>query len=488
MKGKKILAGILSAAMVLGTMVFPAFAEDTENVAEISGKGYASLAEAVGAANGGDTVKVLSDVILSDQVVINNNITLDLNGHTVTSNYAIQETPKGASIPLNYAFVFVNGGTITDSAEEKGALIATAARAINVKGDRFYVKDVTVKCTSNIPSGNAVIGTNNSLTMTNSAIIGEFAGSYTVSSFGAAAEDYIIENSKIVGTSFGIYRNGNSGTFKMTVKDSDVTANGAAAYISNTDKYPKHNVTFINTKLSGGTGIEAKFSNIDLENCTITASGTVTYGQNNNGATSSGFAVVITDNTVGGGKITPAGKINITSGTYTGLIGLENLDEGKYVEDEKKTDVVISGGKFTNDISAYCALGYETATEGEYTTVVKSNWETAVDSGSYGDGLLGMMRFMFSVTTDKTVKRAGIRYIKTAGGILDTARAITVAGDHKAIQGDVYGVPNGDSNTYYAAAFIETEDGKTIWTTPIECSVNWNQHFTNYTPSVSTAE
>ena len=28
MKGKKLLAGVLSAAMVLGTMAFPAFAEE----------------------------------------------------------------------------------------------------------------------------------------------------------------------------------------------------------------------------------------------------------------------------------------------------------------------------------------------------------------------------------------------------------------------------------------------------------------------------
>lgn len=54
-------------------------------------------------------------------------MTIDLNGHTLTSDYAL--TGLGRD---RYAIVLNNGGKITDSAAdgEKGALIVNKARAI----------------------------------------------------------------------------------------------------------------------------------------------------------------------------------------------------------------------------------------------------------------------------------------------------------------------------------------------------------------------
>ncbi len=49
---KKLLAGVLSAAMILGTMAIPAFADESTsgNAAKIGETEYATLANAVAAA------------------------------------------------------------------------------------------------------------------------------------------------------------------------------------------------------------------------------------------------------------------------------------------------------------------------------------------------------------------------------------------------------------------------------------------------------
>ena len=48
-------------------------------VAKVGETEYATLAEAVDAANNGDTVQLLTDVLQNSEVCINNDITLNLN-------------------------------------------------------------------------------------------------------------------------------------------------------------------------------------------------------------------------------------------------------------------------------------------------------------------------------------------------------------------------------------------------------------------------
>ena len=67
-----------------------------------------------------------------------------------------------------------------------------------------------------------------------------------------------------------------------------------------------------------------------MNNCTAIATVTsdnASYVQNNNGATTNGFAVVSTDNTVGNQVPHPEGTITINGGSYTGLIGLNSLPD-----------------------------------------------------------------------------------------------------------------------------------------------------------------
>ena len=82
-----MLAGVLSAAMVLGTMAIPAFADESTSgkAAKIGETEYATLANAVAAANANDTIEILSDVTESIEIAADKNITIDLNGKTLTN-------------------------------------------------------------------------------------------------------------------------------------------------------------------------------------------------------------------------------------------------------------------------------------------------------------------------------------------------------------------------------------------------------------------
>ena len=330
-------------------------------VASIGSDAYTTLEAAVNAATDGDTVKLLSDVTLDDYLIFNKNITLDLDGHTLTSNY-VMGTTRGE----NYAIRFTAGGTITDSAAEKGELVATKARAVNAAGGVLTLKDATVRVTDDgVSSGNAVIGTNNGLVMTNSKVYGDFTGSYAVCSFGKVEEKIRISDSVIFGTHMGFYRNGSAGHLDMTVKNSEITSNDYAVYISNHKGNLKngeiyfHDVSFTDTTVKGQLGIEVKYTNLTLEDCDVTATGTPSFAQNNNGPEANGFVVVVTDNSVNDEKAEPMGTITIKSGNYQGLIGLENLPEAKaYMADDVKNDVRISGGTFSTDVSAYTAPGF----------------------------------------------------------------------------------------------------------------------------------
>ena len=381
MKLKRILSAILAGATVLCTTALPAFAGDAETgsgepatVAAIRNTAYSTFEEAVTAAKDDDTITLTDNVTVDTQTVINNNITIDLNGNQLVSNYT-----------GNYAFIFKNGGTIKDSANKQGALIATNARAISANGKKLTVSNAVVKVVSNNEKIHAVLAANNGLLLDNSEVIGECPDSYAVCSF-ADYNTFTIKNSTIKANGIGIYHNGSNTNFKMTVDNSTVTIDkvgeyevkdtydAQGIYVSGTKGL--HDIKITDSTISGKNGIEVKYANVTLDNATVTSTVTEpSYVQNNNGPATKGFAVVITDNTKGDNNKTvdPRGTIIINSGTYTGLIGLESFKASKeYLAEGAKTDVRISGGTFNQPLEAsWCADGYEPADNGDGTYTVK---------------------------------------------------------------------------------------------------------------------
>lgn len=115
---KKALATILALVMALSVTTM-AWADD---VAKIDGTGYATLQEAVNAANNGQTIVLQSDVVLtaSLNVAVNKTVTLDLNSYKITAD-------------MNGPHMICNAGnlTITDSSANKTGEIAKIGAETN---------------------------------------------------------------------------------------------------------------------------------------------------------------------------------------------------------------------------------------------------------------------------------------------------------------------------------------------------------------------
>ena len=115
---KKALATILALVMALSVTTM-AWADD---VAKIDGTGYATLQEAVNAANNGQTIVLQSDVVLtaSLNVAVNKTVTLDLNSYKITAD-------------MNGLHMICNAGnlTITDSSANKTGEIAKIGAETN---------------------------------------------------------------------------------------------------------------------------------------------------------------------------------------------------------------------------------------------------------------------------------------------------------------------------------------------------------------------
>ena len=82
-------------------------------VAEVNGVAYATLSEAIAAANAGDTVKLIANFTTdatkteaADRLIVKKSITLDLNGYTMTIPAELEQTN-------NWAAFYINGGTMT---------------------------------------------------------------------------------------------------------------------------------------------------------------------------------------------------------------------------------------------------------------------------------------------------------------------------------------------------------------------------------------
>ncbi len=119
------------------------------NVAEVNGVGYASLQEAVDAAQDGDTVTLIGDIELTERVTVANgqNITLDLNGKTITGtdnatgSFALIEIQPDAELTINDN---VGTGKITLTATNNREWNAYSAVISNQRG-KLTVNDGTIE-------------------------------------------------------------------------------------------------------------------------------------------------------------------------------------------------------------------------------------------------------------------------------------------------------------------------------------------------------
>lgn len=148
---KKLLATILALVMAIGVTT-TAWADGegtTAKIAEIGETGYATLADAIAAAQAGETIVLLADAAINSNTQITRNVAIDLNGKTVTvttvgtqnafevqngATFTIKDSGTGGKLDLGkFGIMLMNsklkieGGEIKVSPAHPGASIAVAA-------------------------------------------------------------------------------------------------------------------------------------------------------------------------------------------------------------------------------------------------------------------------------------------------------------------------------------------------------------------------
>ena len=274
-----------------------------------------TAAELKAAAANGKNVQLTQDVTLTDALTFNNAVTIDLNGKTLTSSL----NSAGYSLVAKADATIVNG-------TYKGT---GSARGIGAYGN-LTMRNVTVDVAGQV--GVACSAADRQYTIEDSTI----KGGYALCNFNNNAT-INVSNSTLEGKNTGFYHNGSNSGLNLTVTGTKINAgnNGIDAtgvYISGStatrDAGGYQKASFTDCTVKGNAAIEVKYTDLTLNNCTVTATvpaANASYTQNDNGSTTNGFAVVSTDNATNNTMPKPEGTITINGGSYTGLIGLHSF-------------------------------------------------------------------------------------------------------------------------------------------------------------------
>ena len=391
-------------------------------VAKIGSKKYETLADAIRLATKGKTVTLLDNITLTEQLVIGKNLTIDLGGFTLTSNYSL--VGSGAdryAIVLNAAVTIKNGKIVANNARVIGAYAAMTMDGVTVE--------------NGIQGGHATIG----LSGAGSAYVirkSTIDGAYSVAVFANNAT-VTITDSILIGRGNTLYHNGSNYGLKLTVTDTTITTRNVddascGVYISgSTDAQSNaenqngaggyQQATFTGCAISGVTnGIEVKYTNLTLNSCNVsTIKNTPSYKQENNGPAASGFAVVSTDNAMGGTTPAPKGTITVSGeGNYVGAIGIGTLIKNTY-EDFEDASYAVSGGTFTNAVPAeYCANGFIPTQNADGTYGVKV--------GTYVAEVNGVKYETLQAAIDKAARGATVTLLADTRANVTIAKALTL--------------------------------------------------------------
>lgn len=397
---------------------------NTAAVAEIDREGvvypFAELAAALEAAQSGDTIRLLADVIISEGMSIDHELTFDLCGHTLTNSeqdYVIWATAdiniistggKGTIEAANGITFIGNDKPITVNVENIDINV-TGGRAIQTSNIIGTFTNITVTAVLENATANnvATLFIDSTITIRDSVI--DYTFNYDESQFATLNDAPIGEsieangaNLTLIGTtvyargngnSYGVISLGNSSTAEaestslsdyvsLDVIDSYIQARGFAISgnglrhctdISITGstiiseegaaiyhpQYGNLSILGSSNSITGSSGIEMRSGSLVVEGGTITATGDpFASDPNGNGSTTDGAAIAIVQHTT---KL--AIDVALNGGTYTGnrAIYEENL-QNNTEEDIDKIALNVNGGTYngellTKDLSGYVRGG-----------------------------------------------------------------------------------------------------------------------------------
>ena len=175
---KKLLATILALVMAIGVTT-TAWADGegtTANVAKIGENGYATLADAIAAAQAGETIVLLADAAINSNTQITKDVAIDLNGNTVTVT----------TVGTQNAFEVRNGATFTIKDSGTGGKLDLGKFGIMLMNSKLKIEGGEIKVSPANPGAGVVVAAigDSEVTMTGGKVVATNTACFNAGYFG----------------------------------------------------------------------------------------------------------------------------------------------------------------------------------------------------------------------------------------------------------------------------------------------------------------
>ena len=361
---RKLLSILLTLCLAFSLLPTAALA-DGEKVAQVGETKYATLQEAVNAAND-NTVKLLENVTEDINIPTDINVTLDLNGHKITnvSGHTIT-VEKGGKLNISDS---VGTGVVDNTSHGKGAIVNSGEVTLN--GGTF--KRSAENGTS--PYGN---GGNSWYTIANYGTM-EINIGVTVENAGGYSSMIRNGSDRVTANCYLTIKGGNFAGGINTVKNDRfgvLTINGGN--FSNTAQYVIMN--WNKAEITAGT-----FQTLDTASAVLFTSA---YGGNAN----------------------TVGKLTISGGEFKHASDTQEMIVDHYDASNSGT-AAVTGGKFDADISKYIPTDYVQSADGTVEKLGETNavakvgdtyYKTLADAVAAADN--NTVTLLKDVTADITI-------------------------------------------------------------------------------------
>ena len=175
---KKLLATILALVMAIGVTT-TAWADGegtTAKIAEIGETGYATLADAIAAAQADETIVLLADAAINSNTQITKDVAIDLNGKTVTVT----------TVGTQNAFEVRNGATFTIKDSGTGGKLDLGKFGIMLMNSKLKIEGGKIKVSPANPGAGVVVAAigDSEVTMTGGKVVATNTACFNAGYFG----------------------------------------------------------------------------------------------------------------------------------------------------------------------------------------------------------------------------------------------------------------------------------------------------------------
>ena len=406
---RKLLSVLLTLCLAFSLLPTAALADgegtQTNDVAQIGETKYATLQEAVNAAND-NTVKLLENVTEDINIPTGINVTLDLNGHKITnvSGHTIT-VEKGGKLNISDS---VGTGDVDNTSHGKGAIVNSGEVTLNGGTFKRSAENGTYSPYGN--GGNSWYTIANYGTMEiNTGVTVENAGGYS-----------------------SMIRNGGDVT-----ADCNLTIEGGNfAGGINTVKNDSFGVLTIN---GGNFSNTAQYVIMNWNKAEITAGTFRTLD--------TASAVLFTS--AYGGDANTIGKLSISGGEFKHASDTQEMIVDHY-DETNKGNAVVTGGKFDADISKYIPTDYVQSADGTVEKLGETNAVAKV-GGTYYKTLADAVAAAQDGDTITLLKDAELT------STLNLAKNITIDGQGKYTIKAANSFTVGSDNKTYCVLYVSGE-------------------------------